>query len=76
MKLQDVIIYVSDTAVATTRMHLTQVIIQGFKSYSELTTVGPFDPGHNVVVGRNGSVSYLCLCLELQAVAWYYFWLN
>lgn len=32
-----------------------QVIIQGFKSYREQTVVEPFDPGHNVVVGRNGS---------------------
>lgn len=36
-------------------MHITQVIIQGFKSYSDQTVVGPFHPGHNVVVGRNGS---------------------
>ena len=50
-------ISISDKAVATSRMHITQVTIQGFKSYSELTTIGPFDPGHNVVVGRNGSVS-------------------
>jgi len=28
---------------------------QGFKSYREQTVVEPFDPGHNVVVGRNGS---------------------
>ncbi|KOC70556.1 Structural maintenance of chromosomes protein 3, partial [Habropoda laboriosa] len=31
------------------------VIIQGFKSYREQTVVEPFDPRHNVVVGRNGS---------------------
>ncbi|KDR15942.1 hypothetical protein L798_09869, partial [Zootermopsis nevadensis] len=31
------------------------VIIQGFKSYREQTIVEPFDPRHNVVVGRNGS---------------------
>ncbi|KYM78115.1 Structural maintenance of chromosomes protein 3 [Atta colombica] len=34
---------------------LKQVIIQGFKSYREQTVVEPFDPRHNVVVGRNGS---------------------
>ena len=37
------------------RMFIKQVIIQGFKSYREQTVVEPFDPGHNVVVGRNGS---------------------
>lgn len=36
-------------------MHIKQVIIQGFRSYREQTVVEPFHPGHNVVVGRNGS---------------------
>ncbi|XP_012273466.1 structural maintenance of chromosomes protein 3 [Orussus abietinus] len=36
-------------------MYIKQVIIQGFKSYREQTVVEPFDPKHNVVVGRNGS---------------------
>jgi len=36
-------------------MYIKQIIIQGFKSYREQTVVEPFDPGHNVVVGRNGS---------------------
>ncbi|CAG0885820.1 unnamed protein product [Cyprideis torosa] len=36
-------------------MHIKQVIISGFKSYRELTTIEVFDPKHNVVVGRNGS---------------------
>ncbi|XP_011860551.1 PREDICTED: structural maintenance of chromosomes protein 3-like isoform X2 [Vollenhovia emeryi] len=36
-------------------MFIKQVIIQGFKSYREQTVVDPFDPRHNVVVGRNGS---------------------
>lgn len=36
-------------------MFIKQVIIQGFKSYREQTVVEPFDPKHNVVVGRNGS---------------------
>lgn len=36
-------------------MYIKQVIIQGFKSYREQTIVDPFDPRHNVVVGRNGS---------------------
>lgn len=29
--------------------------IHGFKSYRDQVVVGPFSPGHNVVVGRNGS---------------------
>ncbi|XP_065216528.1 structural maintenance of chromosomes protein 3 [Planococcus citri] len=36
-------------------MYIKQVIIHGFKSYREQTVVEPFDPRHNVVVGRNGS---------------------
>nr|POF18053.1 chromosome segregation protein suda [Quercus suber] len=36
-------------------MHVKQVIIQGFKSYKDQTVIEPFSPGHNVIVGRNGS---------------------
>nr|XP_027211225.1 structural maintenance of chromosomes protein 3-like isoform X2 [Penaeus vannamei] len=36
-------------------MYIRQIIIQGFKSYREQTVIDPFDPRHNVVVGRNGS---------------------
>uniref|UniRef100_A0A6A7FP57 Structural maintenance of chromosomes protein 3 n=1 Tax=Hirondellea gigas TaxID=1518452 RepID=A0A6A7FP57_9CRUS len=36
-------------------MYIKQIIIQGFKSYREQTVIEPFDPRHNVVVGRNGS---------------------
>ena len=36
-------------------MHIQSVTIQGFKSYNDKTVVGPFNRGHNVVVGRNGS---------------------
>ncbi|KAJ3102423.1 Structural maintenance of chromosomes protein 3 [Phlyctochytrium planicorne] len=32
-----------------------QIIIQGFKSYKEQTSIEPFSPKHNVIVGRNGS---------------------
>lgn len=51
--------------------YLVQVIIQGFKSYKDQTTIDPFSPKHNVIgkrfsklstgkltfaiVGRNGS---------------------
>ena len=38
---------------ASSAMYIKQVIIQGFKSYREQTVVEPFDPGHNVVVGRD-----------------------
>lgn len=36
-------------------MYIKQVIIQGFKSYRDQIAVDPFSPGHNVIVGRNGS---------------------
>ncbi|XP_066277071.1 structural maintenance of chromosomes protein 3-like isoform X1 [Branchiostoma lanceolatum] len=36
-------------------MYIKQVIIQGFRSYRDQTTIDPFSPKHNVVVGRNGS---------------------
>ena len=48
------LIYFSDS-VNVEVMYIKQVIIQGFKSYREQTVIDPFDPGHNVVVGRNGS---------------------
>ncbi|UZJ51798.1 hypothetical protein CBS101457_001118 [Exobasidium rhododendri] len=36
-------------------MHIKTLRIQGFKSYRDQTAVEEFSPGHNVVVGRNGS---------------------
>ncbi|XP_076317146.1 structural maintenance of chromosomes 3 [Tachypleus tridentatus] len=36
-------------------MYIKQVVIQGFRSYREQTTVDPFSSRHNVIVGRNGS---------------------
>ncbi|KAI9351904.1 RecF/RecN/SMC [Pilaira anomala] len=36
-------------------MYIKQIIIQGFKSYKDQTTIDPFSPKHNVIVGRNGS---------------------
>ncbi|KAG8878903.1 Structural maintenance of chromosomes protein 3 [Tulasnella sp. 332] len=36
-------------------MHIKTLTIQGFKSYRDQTAIEPFSPGHNVVVGRNGS---------------------
>lgn len=36
-------------------MHIKSITISGFKSYRDAIKVGPYSPGHNVVVGRNGS---------------------
>ncbi|WVR06340.1 hypothetical protein IAU60_003371 [Kwoniella sp. DSM 27419] len=36
-------------------MFIKTITIQGFKSYRDQVAVDPFSPGHNVVVGRNGS---------------------
>ncbi|KAI9341941.1 putative chromosome segregation protein SudA [Obelidium mucronatum] len=36
-------------------MHIKQIIIQGFKSYKDQTSIEPFSKSHNVIVGRNGS---------------------
>ncbi|KAF8305004.1 RecF/RecN/SMC protein [Clavulina sp. PMI_390] len=36
-------------------MHIKTLTIHGFKSYRDQTATEPFSPGHNVVVGRNGS---------------------
>ena len=36
-------------------MHVKQIIIQGFCSYKDQTIIDPFSPGHNCVVGQNGT---------------------
>ncbi|CAO1622613.1 unnamed protein product [Parajaminaea phylloscopi] len=36
-------------------MHIKTLTIQGFKSYRDQVAIEPFSPGHNVIVGRNGS---------------------
>jgi len=36
-------------------MHIKKLIIQGFKTYKDRTEIEQFSPGHNVIVGRNGS---------------------
>ena len=36
-------------------MHITQIIIEGFKSYPNTTVVKGFDPQFNAVTGANGS---------------------
>ncbi|ONH68726.1 Chromosome segregation protein sudA [Cyberlindnera fabianii] len=36
-------------------MHIKKIVIQGFKTYKNTTVIDDLSPGHNVVVGRNGS---------------------
>ncbi|KAH3679475.1 hypothetical protein WICMUC_000965 [Wickerhamomyces mucosus] len=36
-------------------MHIKRIVIQGFKTYKNTTIIDDISPGHNVVVGRNGS---------------------
>lgn len=36
-------------------MYIKQIIIQGFRTYRDQIAVEPFSPGHNVIIGRNGS---------------------
>lgn len=36
-------------------MHIKKIVIQGFKTYKNTTVIDDISPGHNVVVGRNGS---------------------
>ncbi|KAG8984823.1 Structural maintenance of chromosomes protein 3, partial [Tulasnella sp. 427] len=38
-----------------TEMYIKTLTIHGFKSYRDQVAIEPFSPGHNVVVGRNGS---------------------
>ena len=40
---------------AIVKMHIKQVIISGFRSFRSQNEVEEFSPGHNVIVGRNGS---------------------
>jgi len=36
-------------------MHIKQLLVEGFKTYKNLTVLPPFDARHNVIVGKNGS---------------------
>ncbi|GJD08756.1 Structural maintenance of chromosomes protein 3 [Galdieria sulphuraria] len=36
-------------------MHIQAIVISGFKSYRDTVKISDLSPGHNVVVGRNGS---------------------
>lgn len=52
-------------------MHIDSIILDGFKSYSTRTVIGPFDPHFNAVTGLNGSgksnvLDSLCFCLGIS----------
>lgn len=36
-------------------MHIKEIVIDGFKSYAQKTTVPNFDPQFNAITGLNGS---------------------
>jgi structural maintenance of chromosome 2 len=36
-------------------MHIVEVVLDGFKSYSNRVVVGPFDEGFNAICGMNGT---------------------
>ena len=36
-------------------MFLKYIILEGFKSYKEKTTLGPLDKGQNAILGLNGA---------------------
>ncbi|GFE54495.1 SMC N terminal domain-containing protein [Babesia ovis] len=51
-------------------MHIESIILDGFKSYSTRTVIGPLDPHFNAVTGLNGSgksnvLDSLCFCLGI-----------
>ncbi|CDR95009.1 smc family/structural maintenance of chromosome, putative [Babesia bigemina] len=52
-------------------MHIESIILDGFKSYSTRTVIGPLDPHFNAVTGLNGSgksnvLDSLCFCLGIS----------
>ncbi|KAK1442597.1 structural maintenance of chromosomes protein 3 [Babesia gibsoni] len=52
-------------------MHIDSIILDGFKSYSTRTVIGPLDPHFNAVTGLNGSgksnvLDSLCFCLGIS----------
>jgi structural maintenance of chromosome 2 len=36
-------------------MFIKEITVEGFKSYAQTTTLGPFDPHFNAITGLNGS---------------------
>ena len=65
-------------------MYIKQVVIDGFKSYAQRTTVSGFDPQFNAITGLNGSgksniLDSICFLLgisNLSQVRMCSFWLR
>ena len=65
-------------------MYIKQVVIDGFKSYAQRTTVSGFDPQFNAITGLNGSgksniLDSICFLLgisNLSRVRMCLFWLR
>lgn len=65
-------------------MYIKQVVIDGFKSYAQRTTVSGFDPQFNAITGLNGSgksniLDSICFLLgisNLSQVRICLFWLR
>jgi structural maintenance of chromosome 2 len=55
-------------------MFIEQVVCDGFKSYSTLTEIGPFDQQFNAITGLNGSgksniLDSICFVLGISNLA-------
>ena len=55
-------------------MHIKEIVIDGFKSYAQRTTVGPFDSQFNAITGLNGSgksniLDSICFVLGISNLA-------
>jgi hypothetical protein len=42
-------------AVTAARMHIEEIILDGFKSYATRTSIAQWDPSFNAITGLNGS---------------------
>ena len=56
------------------RMHIKQVIIDGFKSYANRTVINGWDPMFNAITGLNGSgksniLDAICFVLGIEKLA-------
>jgi structural maintenance of chromosome 2 len=59
-------------------MHITEVVIDGFKSYANRTVISGFDPSFNAITGLNGTgksniLDSICFVLgitNLRSVSW------
>ena len=55
-------------------MHITEVIIDGFKSYAHRTVISGFDKSFNAITGRNGTgksnvLDAICFVLGISKLA-------